>query len=52
MRLTATNFKSANCPNSFFSAVPDGIGAKQSKFRDVPCDMFFESDPSELENGT
>ena len=38
-KLSAIYFKAANVvPDGFLSAVPDGIGAKQSKFGDVPAD--------------
>ena len=52
-RLSAIYFKAAYVvPDGFFSAVPDGIGAKQSKFGDVPADLFFKADTLELEDGT
>ena len=52
-KLSTIYFKAANVvPDGFLSAVPDGIGAKQSKFGDVPADLFFKTDTLELEDGT
>ena len=52
-KLSVIYFKAANVvPDGFLSAVPDGIGAKQSKFGDVPADLFFKTDTLELEDGT
>ena len=52
-KLSAICFKAANVvPDGFSSAVPDSIGANQSKFGDVLADLFFKTDTLELENGT
>ena len=43
--LSAINFKSTNIvPNSILLAVPDGIGIWQSKFGDLPADLFLKTD--------
>ena len=52
-KLSAIYFKAAYVvPDGFFSAVPDGIGAKRSKFGDVPADLFFFKLTLEPEDGT